>query len=94
MKILGFDWDKGNIRKNEIKHGVTSTECEQIFHNKPLIIAQSLGRLNTEIRFSALGKTYASRLLQVIFTLREEKIRVISARPMSKKERGIYEKEK
>ena len=47
----------------------------------------------SEIRFAALGKTYGSRLLTVVFTLRARKIRVISARPMSRSERKLYEEE-
>jgi hypothetical protein len=36
-KIKEFDWDAGNIDKNEIKHDVKWLECEQIFFNKPLL---------------------------------------------------------
>ena len=37
----GFQWDKGNLNKNQIKHKVSCTESEQIFFNTPLTIAQS-----------------------------------------------------
>ena len=90
--IDGFSWDGGNSRKNERKHGVTDRESEEVFFNKPLIIARS-AKGSPEIRYAALGKTYGSRLLAVVFTLRANKIRVISARPMSRGERKLYEKE-
>jgi hypothetical protein len=90
--IHGFEWDDGNSGKNEKKHGVTDREAEEIFFNKPLIIGRSL-QGEPEIRYAALGKTYGSRLLAVVFTIRSRRIRVISARPMSKKERTLYEKE-
>ncbi len=90
--IEGFAWDGGNSRKNESKHGVTDRESEEIFFNKPLIIARS-AKGSPEIRYAALGKTYGSRLLTVVFTVRTNRIRVISARPMSKSERERYEKE-
>jgi len=90
--IEGFQWDKGNSGKNERKHGVTDRESEEIFFNKPLIIARSV-KGSPEIRYAALGKTYGSRLLAVVFTLRANRIRVISARPMSKSERELYEEE-
>lgn len=90
--LLGFEWDKGNSGKNERKHGVTDREAEEIFFNGPLLIARS-HKEEKEVRYSALGKTYGSRLLMVVFTIRSNRIRVISARPMSKKERKIYEKE-
>ncbi|HET9114173.1 MAG TPA: BrnT family toxin [Burkholderiales bacterium] len=36
-KISGFDWDEGNIRKNE-KYGVSMAEAEQMFFNEPLLL--------------------------------------------------------
>jgi|SRR3990172_5825612 len=90
--IKGFEWDQGNSRKNESKHGVTDRESEEIFFNEPLVIVRS-SKGGAESRYAALGKTYGSRLLAVVFTLRANKIRVISARPMSRGERKLYEKE-
>ena len=90
--IQGFDWDEGNSSKNEHKHGITDREAEEIFFNKPLIVGRSL-KGEPELRYAALGKTYGSRLLAVVFTLRSERIRVISARPMSRKERKLYEED-
>lgn len=90
--VRGFNWDHGNSGKNEKKHGVTDRESEEIFFNQPLIVARSQ-KEDAEIRYAALGKTYGSRLLTVVFTVRSGKIRVISARPMSRKERELYEKE-
>ena len=90
--ITGFQWDVGNSGKNEGKHAVTDRESEEIFFNRPLVIARS-AKAGPEIRYAALGKTSGSRLLAVVFTTRTNKIRVISARPMSRKERELYEKE-
>ena len=45
-----------------------------------------------ESRFLALGKTHNNKLLTVVFTIRSNKIRVISARRQNKKERSLYEK--
>jgi len=90
--IEGFEWDPENSAKNERKHGVTDREAEEVFFHRPLIIGRS-SKGGEETRYAALGKTYASRLLAVIFTVRAKKIRVISARPMSRNERKIYEKE-
>jgi uncharacterized DUF497 family protein len=91
--IDGFEWDKGNTRKNE-KHGVTMTEAEQVFFNAPLLMLQDSRHSNAEARFHALGKTNPGRRLHITFTLRRSgtKIRVISARDMHRKERDIYEK--
>jgi len=91
-KITGFDWDSGNARKNE-KHGVSTAESEQVFFNEPLLLVVDIKHSRGEIRFHALGKTDEGRSLHITFTLRNEgeKIRVISARDMHKKERVIYE---
>ncbi len=90
--VTGFEWDKGNSGKNEAKHGVTDRECEEIFFNKPVVVGRS-SKGGKEIQYVALGKTYGSRLLTVVFTTRANRIRVVSARPMSRNERRVYEKE-
>ncbi|MFA6202615.1 MAG: BrnT family toxin [Gallionella sp.] len=91
-KISSFDWDEGNTRKNE-KHGVSMAEAEQIFFNEPLLLLEDIKHSQGESRFHALGKTDEGRTLHITFTLRNggEKIRVISARDMHKKERMNYE---
>ncbi|HHS13282.1 MAG TPA: BrnT family toxin [bacterium] len=88
----GFEWDKHNIYKNWEKHRVTPTESEQVFFNQPLILADDAMHSGAEIRFYALGSSDRSRRLFISFTIRNLKIRVISSREMSKKEREEYEK--
>jgi uncharacterized DUF497 family protein len=91
-KIIGFEWDKGNARKNE-HHGVSMAEAEQVFFNTPLLVLSDATHSETEPRFHALGKTIEGRRLHITFTLRDadQLIRVISARDMHRKERVIYE---
>ncbi len=91
--ITGFDWDEGNARKND-KHNVSMAEAEQVFFNQPLLVLEDSKHSNQEPRFHALGKSDDKRQLHITFTLRQagEKIRIISARDMHKKERAIYEK--
>jgi uncharacterized DUF497 family protein len=91
-KIAGFDWDEGNARKND-KHGVSTAEAEQVFFNEPLLLIANTKHSQGESRFHALGMSNEGRTLHITFTLRNasEKIRVISARDMHKKERTIYE---
>jgi len=69
-------------------------ETEQVFFNAPLLVLEDSKHSNQEPRFHALGKSDEKRLLHITFTLRQagEKIRIISARDMHKKEREIYEK--
>jgi uncharacterized protein len=89
---IGLDWDSGNVEKNWKKHAVRSTECEELFHRAPLAAPQLSGRATDEERFVALGRTALGRLLSIVFTFRGDRIRVISARDMSRKERQRYAK--
>src|SRR5450631_2190427 len=91
-KVVGFEWDEGNARKND-QHGVAMAEAEQLFFNSPLLVLPDSKHSEAEPRFHALGKTNDSRRLHISFTLRDggQLIRVISARGMHRKERVIYE---
>ena len=94
--IEGFDWDEGNSRKNVDKHGVTQAEAEQVFFNEPLLVAADDKHSINEQRLHALGRAEDGRRLHITFTLRRKArlIRVISARDMNRKERGIYEQQR
>ena len=86
-----FEWDEGNIKKNWERHRVSHIECEEIFFNRPIIVKKDEPHSTSENRYFVLGKTDAGRLLFIVFTLRGNKIRIISARDMNRKERKIYE---
>ena len=90
-QCAGFQWDAGNSRKNWDKHRVTGSECEQVFFNQPLLIRDDVTHSELESRHYALGRTDADRLLFVVFMVRDNLIRVISARDMSRRERRVYE---
>jgi uncharacterized DUF497 family protein len=91
-KVIGFEWDEGNARKNE-RHSVSMAEAEQAFFNAPLLVLLDAKHSETEPRFHALAKTNEGRKLHITFTLRDadQLVRVISARDMHRKERVIYE---
>jgi uncharacterized protein len=91
-RISGFDWDEGNVRKNE-KHGVSMAQAEQVFFNAPLLLLEDVIHSGDELRLHALGVTDEQRALHITLTLRQlgTLIRVISARDMSRKERAIYD---
>jgi uncharacterized DUF497 family protein len=96
MKILPepitFEWDKGNIDKNFIKHKVSNKETEEIFISGQKFIFEDERHSFVEKRYMLLGKTNTGRRLAIFFTIRNQKIRIISARDMHIKERGEYEK--
>ena len=90
-QCTGFQWDTGNAEKNWELHQVSQGECEQVFFNRPLVVAPDVELSKRELRYAALGQTNAARQLAVVFTIRGPLVRVISARNMSRRERRIYE---
>jgi uncharacterized DUF497 family protein len=94
-RVEGFEWDDGNARKSGDKHGVGQAEAEQVFFNEPLLIVEDPRHCAHEPRFLALGRADEGRRLHITFTLRgaATRIRVISARNMSRKERARHAQE-
>src|SRR3989344_6608654 len=92
-KIRGFEWDKGNVEKSYEKHGITPKEAEKIYLDDNLQVEQDVQHQEVEERFVAIGKIQENKVLFVVFTIRKDKVRVISARIADKKERRIYDKE-
>jgi len=91
VQSTGFQWDEGNAAKNWTLHQVTQAEAEQVFFNRPVMVAADLRHSIEEPRYAALGQTDAGRRLSIVFTLCDTLVRVISARDMSRPERRIYE---
>lgn len=90
-----FDWDEGNSLKNERKHGVLLDEIEEVFKDKDLFVLgkQFSPPTGEEERFGCIG--FANdKILYVVFTLRNEKIRPIHARRVNQKEKNLYEEQK
>ena len=90
--ILTFEWDGGNSTKSWVKHKVSLKEQEQAFFDKHKRAFKDSDHSQKEERFLLFGKTKKGRMLIIAFTIRNEKIRCISARQMNRKEVPIYEK--
>jgi hypothetical protein len=90
-ELEGFDWDAGNLTKNWDRHRVVPTECEQAFFNRPIVVGDDEPYCGRERRYYLLGITDMGRRLFLVFTVRQRRVRVISARDMNKRERGVYE---
>ena len=84
----GFEWDDDNSEKNWLLHEVSDGECEEVFFNQPLLVAADARHSRHESRHFVLGRTDADRWLFVAFTIRRNRIRVISARDMNQRERA------
>ena len=90
-KPIAFEWDKGNTDKNSKKHKVGNKEAEEIFEDKGLKILKDLKHSQKEERFFAYGITKRKRKLHIVFTIRDQRLRIISARDQNRKERKFYE---
>jgi len=91
--LVGFEWDEANRRKSEMKHGIAAPEAEEVLLNDPLCQVDER-HSDDEQRYVALGVTNDGRRLFISFTVRRNRLRIISVRPMSRKERTAYEEAK
>ncbi len=90
-EISGFEWDAGNKEKGLVKHEVNNEECEEAFFDQNKQIQKDALHSMEEERYVLVGQTKQKRLLYIVFMIRKDKIRVISARDINKKERKLYE---
>lgn len=90
--VVGFEWDTGNKSKNFIKHSIIDEECEEVFFDHDKKILRDILHSGTEDRYILIGKTKKHRLVFIAFTIRKNKVRIISARDLNKREYKLYEK--
>lgn len=90
--LFKFQWDSGNESKSQAKHGILTSEAEEVFYDKEILpLGIQTQPLPSEIRFGVIGKTSTDKILFVSFTVRVLQIRIISTRKANKQEREIYE---
>ncbi len=95
MLTIEFDWDLWNLQKNEGKHGVSRLEAETAFYDPWYKLYQDIKHSTSdEARYILYGRSIENRVLMVGFAVRGDRVRVITARSASRKERRIYENEK
>ncbi len=93
-RVIRFEWDKWNLDKIYLKHGITPKEAEDVFVSEDSYFFSDVEHSQKEERFIVLGKTLEKKNLFVVFTMRRQKVRIISARRMHNKEVKKYEKAK
>jgi uncharacterized DUF497 family protein len=87
-----FEWDEGNRSKSASKHEISIQEAEGVFKSGlALPLGVQIAPKVDEQRLGVVGPGSFGRLLQVAFTLRNGRVRIISARPAKRKERNRYE---
>jgi uncharacterized DUF497 family protein len=88
---LAFEWDNGKAKRNRAKHGVSFEEASTVFADPLSRTIHDPLHSQDEDRYVILGESNLGRLLVVCFTDRADKIRIISARPATRRERKDYE---
>ena len=87
-----FEWDLGNLSKSQDKHGVGPDEVESVFHSKLAVpIGRQVSPKVNEERLCLVGPSSDGRMISVAFTLRDGRVRPVSSRDASRKERKLYE---
>ena len=89
--MLTFEWDTNKARANLAKHAVSFQEATTVFGDPVSVTIPDPAHSQAENRFIILGRSYQGRILVVVHTERGDNIRVISARPASRRERKQYE---
>lgn len=88
-----FEWDDDKARLNVLKHSIDFVEATTAFDDPDGRIADDPTHSKQERRYWLIGKTVFGRLIMIVFTPRPGPItRLISARPASREERVLYEK--
>ena len=87
---LEFEWDSNKFTINQRKHRISFEVACEVFHD-PFVTLIDEEYINGELREQVIGMTEDWRILRVVYTFREETIRIISARVATSAERKQYE---
>ncbi|OGW24394.1 MAG: hypothetical protein A2X59_09205 [Nitrospirae bacterium GWC2_42_7] len=90
--MLLFEWDKNKAKKNIEIHEISFDEASTVFKDTLSLTIHDPLHSDEEDRFTLIGNSVKNRLLVIVHTERGDKIRIISARKATKKERKQYEK--
>ncbi len=89
--MLTFEWDANKARANLAKHAVSFQEATTVFGDPVSLTIPDPAHSQAENRFIILGRSHQDRILVVVHTERGDNVRIISARPASRRERKQYE---
>ena len=88
---LTFEWDDNKARSNLAKHGIGFDEASTVFGDPLSLTIADPAHSQIEERYITIGNSHKQKLLVVAHTNRGDNIRVISARPATRRERKSYE---
>ena len=91
-ELFEFQWDRGNSTKSKSKHGLTAEEVESVFYLKQAVpLGRQVSPAVAEERLCVVGPTFTGKMISVVFTIRDGRVRPISSRVASRKERRLYD---
>ncbi len=85
---MEYEWDSARAASNSLKHGVGFADAVGVFEDDRAITIEDTS--SDEQRFKTLGSDFLGRLLVVVYPHRGDRIRVISARKATARERDVY----
>jgi hypothetical protein len=89
--MIIFEWDQEKAEKNIQNHSVSFNEASTVFNDPLSLTIHDPLHSDKEDRFVIIGNSYKNRLLLVVHVERGDKIRIISARKATRKEKKHYE---
>ena len=89
--MLLFEWDPEKAKRNVMNHGVAFDEASTVFCDTMSLTIHDPLHSDEEDRFVTVGNSYKNRLLLVVHVERGNRIRIISARKATRKEKEQYE---
>ncbi|MGK7893279.1 MAG: BrnT family toxin [Xenococcus sp. (in: cyanobacteria)] len=88
---MRFEWDENKAESNWHKHGITFEQALTVFADPYLLFTEDTKYSEQESREWAIGEAENGSIIVVVFTMRDQNIRIISARKATKRERRRYE---
>lgn len=88
---MKYEWDERKAASNENKHGVSFDEAASVFLDSLAVSGADPDHSADEFRYITFGMSSLGRLLAVCHTYRDDSIRIISARRVTRAERKLYE---
>ena len=89
--MVEFEWDAGKAASNLSKHGIGFAEAMTVFNDALEVMIPDPAHSDAELRFVSIGVSESGRLLVVAYTERDRRIRIVSARQATPRERRLYE---
>ncbi len=88
---MNFEWDENKNSSNKEKHGIDFNDAKKLFEDKKRTTSPDLRKIYGEDRWVTIGKIL-DIIIVVVYTIRDDSYRIISARYAKKKERKTYNK--